>query len=50
MAGGELVGPAMARGAQHSHLIAFGMVIVSLFVALAMPKSAARGDVPVLAH
>jgi DHA2 family lincomycin resistance protein-like MFS transporter len=50
IAGGELVGPAMARGAQHSHQVAFGMVIVSLFVALAMPKSAARGGVPVLAH
>jgi DHA2 family lincomycin resistance protein-like MFS transporter len=50
MAGGELVGPAMARGAQHSHQIALGMVIVGLFVALAMPKNAARGGVPVLAH
>jgi DHA2 family lincomycin resistance protein-like MFS transporter len=41
IAGGELVGPAMARGAQHSHQAAFGMVVVALLVALMMPKRVA---------
>lgn len=50
---GDTVGPALARGAQHSHLVGCGMVVVALLVALMMPKRAASATPngrPVMAH
>uniref|UniRef100_UPI003100D673 DHA2 family efflux MFS transporter permease subunit n=1 Tax=Neorhizobium sp. EC2-8 TaxID=3129230 RepID=UPI003100D673 len=45
VSGGEAVGPAMAKGAQQSHLVAFGMVVLGLLVALMMPKTKAAVQV-----
>jgi DHA2 family lincomycin resistance protein-like MFS transporter len=50
MAGGEAIEPAMARGAQHSHLIACGMVVLGFAVALMMPKTAATSGAPIQTH
>ncbi len=50
MSGGEAVGPAMAHGAQHSHLVAFGMVVLGLVVALMMPKTKVAAKAPVQLH
>jgi DHA2 family lincomycin resistance protein-like MFS transporter len=50
VSGGEAVGPAMAKGAQHSHLVAFGMVILSLVAALMMPKAKVATNAPVQVH
>ncbi len=50
VSGGEAVGPAMAKGAQHSHLVAFGMVVLGLVVALMMPKTKVVAKAPVQVH
>ncbi|MDB5659965.1 MAG: family efflux transporter permease subunit [Cypionkella sp.] len=50
VSGGKAAGPAMAQGAQHSYLIAFGMVVLGLVVALMMPKTSAVRKGPVQAH
>lgn len=48
--GGKAMGPAMATGAQHSHLVAFGMVVLGLVVALMMPKTTATRSGSVQVH
>ncbi|MDM9649265.1 DHA2 family efflux MFS transporter permease subunit [Rhizobium sp. S163] len=50
VSGGEAVGPAMAKGAQHSHLVAFGMVVLGLVVALMMPKTKVVAKASVQVH
>lgn len=47
---GEAVQPAMAQGAQQSHLIGFGMVALGLVVALMMPKTRASQSGPLQVH
>jgi DHA2 family lincomycin resistance protein-like MFS transporter len=48
--GGEAMGPAMAHGAQQSHLVAFGMVVLGLLVALMMQKTKVVAKAPVQIH
>ncbi|PLR26497.1 hypothetical protein SGCZBJ_09110 [Caulobacter zeae] len=50
VAGGESIRPAMARGAQHSYLVAFGMVVVGLLAALMMPRKSPLNGMPIAAH
>jgi hypothetical protein len=47
---GEAVQPAMAHGAQQSHLVGFAMVALGLVVALMMPKTRATKSGPVQVH
>jgi DHA2 family lincomycin resistance protein-like MFS transporter len=48
--GGQAVQPAMAQGAQQSHLVGFAMVALGLVVALLMPKTKATESAPVQVH
>jgi MFS transporter, DHA2 family, lincomycin resistance protein len=50
MSVGEAVQPAIAQGAQQSHLVAFGMVVLGLVVALMMPKTRVTRKGPVQVH
>lgn len=47
---GETLQPAMAQGAQQSHLVGFAMVTLGLVVALMMPKTKATGGSLVQVH
>ncbi|MBC7740411.1 MAG: hypothetical protein H7245_25120 [Candidatus Saccharibacteria bacterium] len=50
MSGGTAAGPPMTQGAQHFYLVAVGMIVPGLVVALMMPQTTAIQNGPVQVH
>lgn len=50
VAGGEVMGPAMAHGAQRAYLVCSGLVLVALVMALLIPRKVVTASLPKVAH